>query len=367
MKLTKTKKILLLGITLVALSTSIAVPIVLLNKDNNNAKNDVEKIFKILQAKTSKEKIIELSSSASGKIIADNQEKIIEKIKALIGKENLKEIKIEVLIEKDTNISTTPQKIIIKLTKNEVSKEVKDFLVKKQSIIDVDKDIASIKKLLDAKSGNDLIITLPSSSTGNIIGNATNKNEIIKKLRMLVASSNTSGEANHSSLRETSIQVSMSVDAPISTTPQNIIVSISKTGGTTLTTTKTFQVKRDFTADEDIRAINEILIIKNKKDVDGNDFIITFPNNTSGSIVNNPSIKNTIERKVRKVIDPSNSNGDPNHPSLRGTTITLVGLLDLSIRNDLISFFSKVVSVRISKTGGTSLDFNGFIVKKSRN
>ena len=366
MKLSKTKKILLLGTTLALLATSVITPIVLLNKDEKNEENDVEKIFKILQAKTTKEKIIELSSNTSGKIIANNQAKIIEKIKTLIGKANLKEIKIEVSMRDDANISTTPQKIIIKLIKNQVSKEVKDFSVKKQSITNVDKDIASIKNILDAKSGNDLIITLPSSSTGNIIGNATNKNEIIKKLRMLVNSSNTSGEANHSSLRETSIQVSMSVDAPISTTPQNIIVSISKTGGTTFRTSKIFQVKRDFTADEDIRAINEILIIKNKKDVDGNDFIITFPNNTSGSIVNNPSIKNTIERKVRKVIDPSNSNGDPNHPSLRGTTITLVGVLDSSIRNDFISFYSKVVFIRISKTGGNSLDFNGFIVRKSR-
>ena len=205
MKLSKTKKILLLGTTLAILTTSIVVPIVLLNQDEKNQENDVEKLFKILKAKTSKEKIIELSNNASGKIIANNQDKIIEKVKALIGKANLKKVKIEILMQDDANISTTSQKIIIRLTKDEVSKEIKDFSVKKQSIIEIDKDIALIKNILESKTGDDLIITLPSNSSGNIIGNATNKNEIIKKLRILIDPSNTSGKANHLSLRETSL------------------------------------------------------------------------------------------------------------------------------------------------------------------
>ena len=65
MQLTKIKKILLLGTTLAILTTSIAVPIVLLNKNEDNTKNDVEKLFKILKAKTSKEKIIELASNTN--------------------------------------------------------------------------------------------------------------------------------------------------------------------------------------------------------------------------------------------------------------------------------------------------------------
>ena len=314
MKLSKTKKILLLGTTLTILATSIAVPIVLLNKDKKNEENDVEKIFKILQAKTSKEKIIELSNDASGKIIANNQSKIIEKIKTLIGKANLKEVKIEVLMENDVNISTTSQKIIIKLSKNEFLKEIKDFLVKKESTIDVNKDIASIKNILDAKIGEDLIIILPSSSTGNIIGKAANKNAILKKLRQLIDLSNTTGEANHESLKGTLIEISMNVDAAISTTPQNIIVSISKTGGTTLSTTKNFQV-RIFTVDEDIAAIKEILESKT-----GNDLIIILPSSTSGTISRN---KNAIKKKLRMLVDSSNTNGDPNHPSLRGTTFAI--------------------------------------------
>ncbi len=361
MKLTTTKKIFLLGTTLAILTTSIAVPIVLLNKDQNNKENDVEKLFKILQAKTTKEKIIELSNSASGKIIADNQDKIIEKIKTLISKANLKEVKIKVLMEKDTNISIIPQRIIIKLTKNEVSKEIEGFSVKKQSIIDVNKDIEAIKKVLDAKSGNDLIINLPSSSTGNIIGNRINKIAIIKKIIMLIDPSNKSGEGTHASLRGTSIQVSMNVDAPISTTPQNIIVSISKTGGTTVTTAKTFQVKRDFTPDEDIQAIKEIFDAKTS-----DDRIIRLPSDSTGSIIDNLINKNAIKRKIRMLIDPSNTSGDPNHSSLRGTTITLIKVdLDSAYpKNDLISTFVKLIVIKISKTGGTSVDYGSIGVQK---
>ena len=364
MKLTKTKKMLLLGTTLAIVTTSIVTPIVLLNKEKNNDKNDVEKLFKILQAKTNEEKIIELSSNASGKIIADNREKIIEKIKTLIGKINLKEVKIEVLMEDDTNISIATQKIIIKLTKNEVSKEIKDFSVKKQSIMDVNKDIASIKKVLDTKTGNDLIITLPSTSTRNIIGNPTNKNAIIKKIRMLVDSSNINGEANHSSLKGTSIEISMSVDAPISTTLQDIIVSISKTSGTTLRTTKTFQVKRDFTPDEDIMAIKTIL--DNKPPLN---LLIDLPSSSIGNIVGNSTNKNAIERKIKIIIDPSNTNGDPSHSSLRGTTITLSGVFSFDGKRkkkdaSLEEKFYVEIFIKISKSGGKSLEVRNIRVKK---
>ena len=362
MKLSKNKKILLLGTSLTVLSTSIVTPIVLLNKDEDNQENDVEKLFKILQAKTTKEKVIELSSNATGKIIADNQEKIIEKIKALIGKENLKEVKIEVLMKNDTNISTTPQKIIIKLIENEIFKEIKDFSVKRQ--LTIDEEIESIKKILDAKTNNDLIIILPNSSTGNIIGNRINKNAIIKKLRMLVNSSNINGDPNHPSLKGTTIEISMNVDAPISTTSQNIIVSISKTNGTTLITTKTFRVKRALTIEEinqDIQAIKTILDAKDDNNDPG--LLITLPSNSSGSMINNLINKNAIERKIRKLIDSSNTNGDPNHPSLRGTTISLTKVRHQS---DLISILPKLITITISKNGGTSVNFIEFAVKKQK-
>ena len=352
MKLSKTKKILLLGTTLVVLSASIAIPIVLLNKDEKNEKNDVEKIFKILQAKTNEQKIIELSNSVSGKIIADNQSKIIEKIKTLIGKANLKKIKIEVSIKNDINISTTAQKIIIKLTKNEFSKEIEDFLVKKQSIINVNKDIESIKKILDTKTGNDLIIILPSDSSENIVGNSTNKNAIEKELRILIDSSNTSGDSDHPSLSGTTIEVSKSPDVAISTTPQDIIVSISKTGGTTVTTTKTFQV-RIFTPDEDIQAIKEILDSKTDQDL-----IITLPSDSTGKILDN---QNAIKKKLRILIDPSNIRGEVNHESLRGTFMVITIDVDAPI-----STTPQYISVLIVKRPGTSLwiEEENFQVKK---
>ena len=352
MKLTKTKKILLLGTTLAILTTSVAVPIVLLNKDEKNQENDVEKLFKILKAKTIKEKVIELLNNASGKIIANNQDKIIEKIKILIGQQNLKNVKIEVLMKDDANISTTLQKIIIKLTKNEFSKEIKGFLVKRN--FTADEDIEAIKNILDAKAREDLVIILPSTSTGNIIGNASNKDEIKTKLRILIDSSNTNGEANHSSLRGTSIEVSMNIDAPISTTPQNILVSISKTGGTTLRTMKTFQVKRDFTTNEDIIAIKTILESKT-----GQDLIIILPSDSTGRILDN---RIETRKKLMMLIDPSNTDGDPNHPSLRGTSLSFLPVNSTAI----ISTTSKPIYVLITKTGGTPLTVTGiFRIKKS--
>ena len=474
MKLTKTKKIILLGATLALLTTSIVTPIVLLNKNENNDEKDINKIFKILEEK--KDKTIILASVSTNKIIANNQAKIIAKIKTLIGASNLKDVKIEVSMKKDTNISTTAQKIIIKLTKNEISREIKDFLVKRdfttselankdivsiKNILDgktnedliiilpssssgniiqnaanrnaiknklrmlidpsntnddsthsslrgtsieismsvdapisttvqniivsisktngttlrtsntfqvriftADEDIAAVKRILDSKIGDDLIINLPSNSTGNIIENITNKNAIIKRLRTLIDSSNTNGIANHSSLRGISIEISMSANAPISTTIQNIIVSISKSGGTTLRTTKTFQVKRKQSTSEinaDIAAIKQILDTK-ENNSDPN-LEIVLPSSSSGSIINNLDNKNAIERKVRELIDPSNTSGDANHSSLRGTTITLTRVISLS--GDYITTFRRVITITISKSGGKSLNFTGFVVRKS--
>ena len=353
MKLSKTKKIILLGTSLAILTTSIVIPIVILNKDESDKENDIEKIFKILKAKTNEEKIIQLSNNANGKIIANNQDKIIEKIKILIGKANLKDLKIEILMEKDTNISIASQKIIIKLTKNQISKEIKDFSVKKQSVIDVNKDITAIKKVLDSKSGNDLIIILPSSSIGNIIEKLANKNAIIKKLRILVDPSNTSGIANHPSLKGTTIEVSMNVDKTISTISQNIIVSISKIGGTTLRTAKTFQAKRDFTDDEDMRAIKKILDAKTS-----NDLIITLPSDSTGTILDN---ENAIVKKLRILVNPLNNTGEANHSSLRGSNLTIFGP---NIYN-LISTTPQYVDIYISKISGSVFTIkNKFQVKK---
>ncbi len=329
------------------LTASVVTPIVILSQEDdvkNQDEKDINKVFKILEEKN--DKTIVLSSDSRGKIITNNQEKIVVKIKALIGKINLNGVKIEVSMKNDTNLSTNAQKIIIKLTKNEVSKEIKDFLVKRDFTISelVDKDIQSIKNILDAKTGEDLVIILPSNSTGNIIGKEANKNAIIKKLRILVDPSNTIGEANHESLRGTLIEISMNTDAPISTTLQNIIVKISKTSGTTVTTTKTFQV-RNFTANEDIIAIKNILDSKIN-----NDLIINLPSDSTGNIKNKTN-KNAIEKKLRILVDPSNTTGEASHTSLRGTSI------EISINSSFLPIAKtpRDIIVSISKTNGTTL------------
>ena len=579
MKLSKTKKIILLGTTIGVLTTAIVVPVIFLGDDENNQEKqnqkDVDQVVKILEAKNEEKKIITLLVNTQGKIIANNQEKIVAKIKTLIGETNLKAVKIEVTMNQDQNILATKQEIIITISKGKYSKKVasaKAYFVKREQneqeiiadinsvktaltnlsssskvlklfvekanksinankdailktlkrvegyseidfkkvkikvkesntnlpsinqspiniifilskgsvtpveidvftikqidsvevesiknelnkiksslddlvtkVVEVDaprldkivthnkvaiksavenlsgysaissnfngatleikdsnnnlpsnnqpavaitlvlwknsvnlevqgfsakqmlfsttinSEIIAVKTILDGKSGEDLIITLPSNSTGNIIENANNKNAIIKKLRTLIDPSNSNGEANHSSLRGTTIEVSMNFDAPISTTPQDIVVSISKSGGRTLTTRKTFRVKRAFTADEDIKAIEKIL-----DSLKGNDKLITLLSNSTGSIVNNPNNKNVIERKIRKLIDPSNTSGDTNHASLRGTIITLKSATGED--GDSISNKVKTIVISISKSGGTSLDYYGFAVRKS--
>ena len=90
MKLSKTKKIILLGTSIGILTTMIVTPIVLLNnnEDNNQEKQnqeDVESVIKILEEKKQNERILKFASDLTGKIVANNQDKIIAKIKTLIG------------------------------------------------------------------------------------------------------------------------------------------------------------------------------------------------------------------------------------------------------------------------------------------
>ena len=330
--------------------------------------NEIIAIKTILDSKTGEDLIITLPSDSMGNIIEKkaNKNAIIKKLRILIDSLNtngeanhasLKGTNIEVSMSPDAPISTTPQDIVVSISKNDgrTLNTRKTFQVKRA--FTTNEDITAIKDILDAKIGNDLIITIPSDSSGNIIGKEANKNNIIKELRKLIDPSNTSGDINHPSLRGTSIQVSKSPDASISTTPQDIVVSISKNDGRTLNTRKTFQVKRDFTADEDIKAIWRIL-----NNASGRDSLINLPSTSNGSIINNPINKNAIERKLRILIDPSNTSGDTNHPSLRGTKITLIEVPYAS--SDLISTTYKSITIEISKSGGTSLKVGVFVVKK---
>ena len=150
----KTKKIVLLTAGTGIVAASIVTPIVIINQKNNKKtedKNDVESVIKILEEKN--EKIIILPGDSKGKIIANNQAKIIAKIKTLIGAQNLKEVKIEVSMENDQDVSLNQQKITIKISKGEHSREIKEdksYFVKRaktsqEETIEINKIIAKIK------------------------------------------------------------------------------------------------------------------------------------------------------------------------------------------------------------------------------
>ena len=155
MKLSKTKKIILLGASIGILTAMVVTPIVLLNKnDNQDEQNqkDVESVIKILEEKNQDERILKFASNLTGKIVANNQEKIVAKIKTLIGEKNLKQVKIEILMKNDRDISPNYAKIQIKVSKGKYSKIVgleKSYLViREQNEQEIIADVNSVKTAL---------------------------------------------------------------------------------------------------------------------------------------------------------------------------------------------------------------------------
>ena len=156
MKLSKTKKILLLGASIGFLATIIVTPIVLLNNNENNQdeqnQKDVESIVKILEEKKQNERILKFASNLIGKIVANNQEKIVAKIKTLVGVSNLKEVKIEIYMKNDQDISPNYAKIQIKVSKGKYSKTVDSkksyFVIREQNKQEIIADVNSVKNAL---------------------------------------------------------------------------------------------------------------------------------------------------------------------------------------------------------------------------
>ena len=166
MKLSKTKKVILLTSGIGILIASIVTPIVIINSDEKELSQDekeLKKVIELLESKNDNERIIVFSINTKGKIIANNQEKIIAKIKELIGDLDLKEFKIEVSMEQDQEISTTNQKIIIKISKGKYSKIVsssKPYFVKKFSSQKEEEKYGTniIEKIKSKIKNKDLII-----------------------------------------------------------------------------------------------------------------------------------------------------------------------------------------------------------------
>ena len=190
-KLSKRKKIILLLSTIGVLVPSIAAPIIVINnkKKQKNAedKKDVKAVIKVLEEKLLSKRQIELSSGSKGKIVANNQEKIIKKIKELIGNENLKNVLIEILMQNDQEISPNFQKIKVKVSKGNYSQEVNEdktiFVKRSRTTSELALiDINSIKNALEALKAKVVDVYTIGAIDQKI---TTNKLEILKTIKKI--------------------------------------------------------------------------------------------------------------------------------------------------------------------------------------
>ena len=192
MKLTKKQKIILLGATIGILVTTIVTPIVVINANKKNEQKkqnqkDVKSVVKILEEKSLSKRQIELSSDSKGKIIANNQEEIIKKIKQLIGGPNLKGVLIEISMVNDQEISTSFQEIKVKVSKGSYSQEVKKektIFVKREKTVS---ELALIELNLIKDSLKALGTKVVNVYTSGAINQkiTTNKLEILKAIEKI--------------------------------------------------------------------------------------------------------------------------------------------------------------------------------------
>ena len=190
MKLSKTKKIILLSATLGVLVPSIVVPVVLVNQNKKKKaqnKEDVLKVIKILEEKSNSTRQIELNSNSKGKIIADNQEEIIKKIKALISNDNLKEVKLEISMLQDQEISTSFQKIVVKISKGDYSQTVNNdktiFVRRSKTLSELSLiELNRIKNSLESL-GKKVVDVYTSGAIDQKV--TTNKSKILKAIQKI--------------------------------------------------------------------------------------------------------------------------------------------------------------------------------------
>ena len=230
MKLTKTKKIILLGATIGVLIPSIVTPIVLTSQSKDQkdqSKEDVLKVIKILEEKSLLERQIELSSDSKGKIIANNQEAIIKKIKQLIGEPNLRGVSIKILMEKDKDISTDFQEIKVKVSKGNYSQEVK----KEKTIFVKRSKTMSELTLIELNLIKDSLKALGTKVVNVYTSGAINQKITTNKLEILKAIEKISGY-NVINLDGASLEIKNSEELlPINSedpVPITIVVSKSK-------------------------------------------------------------------------------------------------------------------------------------------
>ena len=254
MRTSKFKKTIFFGLFLGALTTGAVLPIFLFKNDKNlqeeQNQKDVESIIKILEEKHKDNKTIIFPSDVEGKIIADNQEKIIEKLKTLIGKSNLKDAKIKILMKKDKNISFNLEQIQIQVSKGNYSKTFgfsKPYFVKReQNEQEIIVDINSVKAALNRLNPKNLEIL---ADKGDKSINA-NKDAILKTLEQILGYLEIDFKDVEIKVKDDSSVLPSNEESPI-----NITLLLSK-GGVTPIELKTFTAKQ---LDE-----NEVNEIKNR-------------------------------------------------------------------------------------------------------
>ena len=227
MKLSKTKKIILLGASIGILTAMVVTPIVLLNNNENNQdeqnQKDVEKVVKILEEKKQNEIILKFASNLKGKIVSNNQDKIVAKIKTLIGEKNLKQVKIEILMENDQNISPNYAKIEIKVSKGKYSKMIDSkkpyFVIREQNEQEIIADVNSVKTALNNLATKTL--ELKAKVDDKTIN--SNKDGILDTLKQVKGYSDIKFKKVKIKVKENSNQLPSH-----NTTPINIVFVLSK-------------------------------------------------------------------------------------------------------------------------------------------
>ena len=226
MNLTKTKKIILLGASIGLLTAIIVTPVVLLNNNDNQDKQnqkDVENVVKILEEKSQNQRILKFVGSLTGKIVANNQDKIVTKIKTLIGFSNLKEVKIEILMKNDRDISPNYAKIQIKVSKGKYSKTVDSkkpyFVIREQNQQEIIVDVNSVKTALTNLSTK----TLELKAKVNDKTVNGNKDAILNTLKQVEGYSDIKFKKVKIKVKENSNQLPLH-----SATPTSIIFILSK-------------------------------------------------------------------------------------------------------------------------------------------
>ena len=346
MKLSKTKKIILLGTSIGILTVSVVTPFVILKDDTKDKKiilNDVQKVIKILREKTQNKKIIELEHDAKGKIIADNEEKIVTKIKKLIGEDNLKQVKIDVLMENDKEISTTSQKIMVQFSKAKNVEKISNLLVRRKYNSN-ELDIQSVKNALKSLSIKEVNVYTEGAIDKKI---TTNKEEILKSIKKL---------NNFSKIDLKGVNIVVKDSNELLPTNENsgvpITLILSKTGASNFELSGFSAKQMSNLAIEKIK--NDIELVK----VSLNNLVLKEVE------VYVPSFDKKIRTNKEEILKSITRLNGFSNIDLKGVTIDVKNSDDLLPSNETSTV---PITLILSKTGAPNVELLGFSAKQMPN